>query len=51
MCWWFDSLGGPIALEENTIVITRTAATIDAIPAPHSVALVALDKLGGRKDA
>lgn len=45
----FDSLGGPIALEDNTIVITRTAATIDAIPASHSVALIVLDKLGGRQ--
>ena len=45
----FDSLGGPIALEENTIIITRTAATIDAIPASHSIALIVLDKLGGRQ--
>ena len=45
----FDSLGGPIALEENTIVITRTAATIDDILASHSVALIVLDKLGGRQ--
>ena len=44
-----DSVGGPITLEEDTIIITRTAATVDAIPASHSVALVVLDKLGGRQ--
>ena len=41
----FDSVGGPITLEEDTIIITRTAATVDAIPASHSVALVVLEKL------
>ena len=44
----FDSVGGSIALEEDTIIITKTAATVD-IPVSHSIALVALDKLGGRK--
>ncbi|KJS30239.1 MAG: heat shock protein Hsp70 [Desulfatitalea sp. BRH_c12] len=43
----FDSVGGPIALEQDKIVITRTAATIDAIPASHSIAVAALDKIGG----
>ena len=45
----FDSVGRPISLEEDTIIITKTAATIDAIPASHSVALIVLDKLGGRQ--
>ncbi len=44
----FDSVGGPIALEEDKIVITRTAATVDAIPASHSVGIEVLEKLGGR---
>ena len=44
----FDSVGGPIALEQDKIVITRTAATVDAIPASHSVGIEALEKLGGR---
>jgi molecular chaperone DnaK len=44
----FDSMGGPIALEQDKITITRTAATVDAIPASHSIAIEALDKLGGR---
>ena len=43
----FDSVGGPIALEQDKIVITRTAATVDAIPASHSIAVAALDKIGG----
>lgn len=43
----FDSVGGPITLEQNSIVITRTAATVDAIPASHSIAIAALDKVGG----
>ena len=43
----FDSVGGPIALEQDSIVITRTAATVDAIPASHSIAIAVLDKVGG----
>jgi len=43
----FDSSGGPLALDENRIVITRTAATIDAIPASQSIFIEALSKLGG----
>ncbi|SDH86180.1 Hsp70 family protein [Nitrosomonas sp. Nm132] len=45
----FDSVGGgPITLEQNEIIITRTAATVDAIPASHSVGIEVLEKLGGR---
>ncbi|HBL53342.1 MAG TPA: heat-shock protein Hsp70 [Syntrophaceae bacterium] len=44
----FDSMGGPIALEQDKIVITRTAASVDAIPASHSVGVEVLEKLGGR---
>lgn len=44
----FDPVGEPIALEQNEIVITKTAATVDAIPASHSIALEALEKRGGR---
>ena len=32
---------------EHEIIITRTAATVDGVPASNSVALVARDKLGG----
>lgn len=44
----FDSHGGPIALAQDKIIISRTAATIDAIPASHSIAIEVLEKLGGR---
>ena len=44
----FDSTGMPVLLKEDKIVITRTAATVDAIPASHSIAVEVLEKLGGR---
>lgn len=44
----FDSSGGPVALVDNKITISRTAASIDAIPASHSIGVEARDKLGGR---
>ena len=43
----FDSAGGPLALEQDKIVITRTAATVDAIPASHSIGVAVLETLGG----
>lgn len=44
----FDPKGGPVALKEDKIVIARTAASIDAIPASHSIGIEAREKLGGR---
>lgn len=44
----FDSNGGPVSLREDKIIIARTAASIDAIPASHSVGVEARDKVGGR---
>lgn len=44
----FDASGRPISLETNRIVITRTAATVDAIPASHSVGVEVADRRGGR---
>lgn len=43
----FDVHGGPIALKEDKIIITRTAASIDAIPASHSICVEAREKPGG----
>lgn len=43
----FDGSGGEVALENNEIVITKTAATVDAIPASHSIGIEVLEKLGG----
>ncbi|RZT98268.1 molecular chaperone DnaK [Advenella incenata] len=44
----YDSIGRPISLEQDQIVITRTAATVEAIPASHSIGVEVLSKLGGR---
>lgn len=43
----FDSTGGPVSLSEDKIIITRTAASIDAIPASYSIGVEARDKMGG----
>ncbi len=43
----FDGAGGPLRLERDRIVITRTAASVDAIPASHSIGVEAREKLGG----
>ena len=43
----FDSKGGPVALLDDKIAISRTAASIDAIPASHSIGVEVRDKLGG----
>ena len=44
----FDAAGGPLELPNNRIVMARTAATIDAIPASSSIGIEVLDKIGGR---
>lgn len=44
----FNSNGSPVNLENDKIIITRTAANIDAIPASHSIGVEARDKIGGR---
>ena len=44
----FDANGGPVALPNDKITIARTAASIDAIPASHSIGVEAREKLGGR---
>ena len=44
----FDSNGAPLVLRDDKIVIARTAASIDAIPASHSIGVEARDKVGGR---
>jgi molecular chaperone DnaK len=43
----FDPSGGPIALAQDRIVITRTAATVDAIPASHSIGVEVRERVGG----
>jgi molecular chaperone DnaK len=44
----FDSNGAAVALRDDKIIVTRTAASIDAIPASHSIGVEARDKIGGR---
>ncbi len=44
----YDGVGEPI--EQQEIVITKTAATVDAIPASHTIALEVLDKFSRRQD-
>ena len=43
----FNDLGESVNFEPNVITITRTAATIDSIPASKTVSIAVLDKLGG----
>ena len=43
----YDSFGHTMPLKESRIIITKTMATIGAIPASHSVGVQVLDKLGG----
>jgi molecular chaperone DnaK len=44
----FDANGGAIKLGQDKITIARTAASVDAIPASHSIFVEALDKIGGK---
>ncbi|MCY3763104.1 MAG: Hsp70 family protein, partial [Gemmatimonadetes bacterium] len=43
----FDAAGGSLTLEQDKIAITMTPATVDAIPASHSIGIEVLEKLGG----
>lgn len=43
----FDSSGRPAVFENNVIEITRTAASIEAIPCPHTISVEAREKAGG----
>lgn len=44
----FDKDGSPQKLAENIIAITRTAATVDAIPASHSIGIATKERIGGQ---
>ncbi len=44
----FDANGGPVAIKPSKLQITRTAATIDAIPSSSSLAFEVLDRVGGK---
>lgn len=43
----YSDLGEPLDIKDCRITITRTAATVGAIPASHSIGAKVLDRLGG----
>lgn len=43
-----DAAGGPISLANDRLVIARTAASIDAIPASHSIGIEIRERIGGQ---
>ena len=43
----FDKNGTEIKIKNNEIYITKTAASIDGIPASHSIGVEVLDRLEG----
>lgn len=43
----FDGTGSPVTLDNDRIVIVRTAASVDAIPASHTISVEARDRIGG----
>ena len=45
----YDGTGQSMRLPQERISITRTAATVDAIPASHTLGLEVLEKIGGRR--
>ncbi len=44
----FDAAGMPVELPTDRLVIARTAAAVDSIPASHSLGVEALERVGGR---
>ena len=44
----FDAAGMPVELATDRLVIARTAAAVDSIPASHSLGVEALERVGGR---
>lgn len=45
----YNSVGQAQTLKNNKIIITKTLATIGAIPASHTISLEARNKLGGKE--
>ncbi len=40
----YDAVGEPIAIEQDKIIITKTAAIVEAIPSPSTISLVVHDR-------
>lgn len=45
----FDANGGPVSIPNDRIVISRTAASIDAIPASHTISIEVLESKNGAR--
>lgn len=45
----FDATGGPISIANDRIVVSRTAAQIDAIPASHTISIEVLESRNGAR--
>ena len=45
----FDAGGGPVTIPNDRIVISRTAASIDAIPASHTISIEVLEGRSGAR--
>lgn len=45
----YDGQGGTISLDEDILSIVRTTATIDAIPASHTISVAIKEKAGGNE--
>ena len=45
----YDAVGEPMAIKQDKIIITKTAAVVENIPNPHSIALEVLDRSGGSR--
>jgi len=43
----FDAAGGPVTLASDRLVVSRTAASVDAIPASHSIGIEVRNHTGG----
>lgn len=42
----FNASGSPVTLKKDKIIITKTAAVVDSIPASHSIGIEVMDRLG-----
>jgi len=46
----FDNNGGSISLENDKVIITKTMASVEAIPASHSIGIAVKEKMSGGRD-
>ncbi len=46
----FDENGGAVGLENDKVIITKTMASVEAIPASHSIGIAVKEKMNGGRD-